>query len=59
MKTSEGSGFSVWIDSREDGVQPRNQAEKWDHKKVMPQELSEIVEEILIGLTMENNILVM
>lgn len=46
MKTSEGSQFPVWIDSRKDGVQPRSQTEKWDHKKVMPQELSEIVEVI-------------
>ena len=59
MKTSEGSQISVWIDSREDGVQPRSQTEKWDHKKVMPQELSEIVEVILIGITVESNILVM
>lgn len=59
MKTSEGSQISVWIDSREDGVQPRSQTEKWDHKKVMPQELSEIVEMILIVITVESNILVM
>lgn len=59
MKTSEGSQISVWTDSREDGVQPRSQTEKWDHKKVMPQELSEIVEVILIGIIVESSILVM
>lgn len=59
VKTSEGAEFHVGVGSREDGDCRGARQSRGNHKKVMPQELSEIMQVLWMATAVESNIVVM